>query len=205
MGEMEEDKEWEEEVRKKCSSILRYENELKRLYKLYKGLPTAYKCPFCGFISYKPLNKKIEVWVHYSIYFGDDSPWSKKLIDFCDCPRCKTTAEKYIRDGIRDVDVDKVKAKKVKVMTKEYKQLLNDLSTKMKIRVYQNDYGLVCEGDGFKIYEAVDEIVCETEAGLDYCLEELPEDVGKLMWTIYYLLGGQIPMVDEDAVEVRPE
>lgn len=196
-GMEEEVKRWEEEVRRKSVPILRYRDELEKLYDLYKCLPTAYQCPFCGYVSTSLNMKKIEVWVRYYIAFGDDTMISKELIDFCDCPKCKTTPEKcgYIRNGYIDyADLKEVRPKKIKVMTKEYKQLLNDLRMKMGIRVYQDDYGKpICQGNGFKIYEAVDEIVCETEAGLDCCLEDLPEDVGKLVWTIYYLVAGQVP------------
>jgi predicted RNA-binding Zn-ribbon protein involved in translation (DUF1610 family) len=188
--------------------ILRYRDDLERLYKLYEEAPIAYMCPFCGHVSYRSLNVKVELWVRtrllFSDDFGNDVAWGKKAVDFCDCPKCKTTLDKckYIQgDFIDSDDLEKIRAKKFKVMTKEYKQLLNDIRAKMKIQMCKDDHGgIVCEGDGFRIYESGDEVVCETSMGWDYCLEDLPEDIGKLVWTIYYLVAGQVEMIDEEEV-----
>jgi hypothetical protein len=94
--------------------------------------------------------------------------------------------------------------KEVKVMTEEYKQLLNDVRAKMGLRMYKDDYGrLICEGDGFVIYEDGGGMACRTETGWDELPEFLPEDVGLPVWAACYLVTGRIKMIDEGAVEVQ--
>jgi hypothetical protein len=158
----EKDRRWREAARRAYAPILRYKDELEKLYKLYKRLPTAYMCLFCNYVSYER---------------------------FRNCPRCKATVERV---------------KGVKIMTKEYKQLLNDVRAKMGLRMYKDDYGrLIYEGDGFIIYEDCGRMVCETEAGWNEFPEFLPEDVGLPVWAACYLVTGRIEMVDEDAVEAQ--
>jgi hypothetical protein len=159
----EEIRRWEEEVRRGYAPILKYKDELEELYRLYKGLPTAYVCPFCGYASYE---------------------------QFHNCPKCKAM--------VKEVEA-------IKVMTKEYKQLLNDVRAKMELRMYEDGCGrLICEGDGFTIYEgSYGKMVCKTETGWDEPPEFLPKDVGLPVWATCYLVTGRIKMMDEDAVEAQ--
>jgi len=161
--EEEENRRWEEEVRRGYAPILKYKDELEKLYELYKGLPTAYVCPFCGYASYE---------------------------QFHNCPKCKAM--------VKEVEA-------IKVMTEEYKQLLNDVRAKMELRMYEDDCGrLICEGDGFTIYEgSYGGMVCKTETGWDELPEFLPEDVGLPVWATCYLVTGRIKMIDEGTVEVQ--
>jgi hypothetical protein len=160
--EEEEDRRWREAARRAYAPILRYKDELEKLYKLYKRLPTAYMCLSCNYVSYK---------------------W------FRNCPRCKATVERV---------------KEFKIMTEEYKQLLNDIRAKMGLRMYRDDYGrLICEGDGFVIYEDGAGMACRTETGWGEPPEFLPEDVGLPVWAACYLVTGWIKMIDEDAVEAQ--
>jgi len=160
--EEEENRRWEEGARRGYAPILKYKNELEKLYKLYKRLPIAYMCLSCNYVSYER---------------------------FRNCPRCKATMEEV---------------KAVKVMTEEYKQLLNDIRAKMGLRMYKDDYGrLICEGNGFVIYEDFDGVACRTEAGWDELPEFLPEDVGLPVWATCYLVTGRIEMIDESAIEAQ--
>ena len=158
----EEYRRWVDEARKRYAPILKYKDELEKLYRLYERLPIAYMCLSCDYVSYE---------------------W------FRNCPRCEATMEEV---------------KEIKVMTEEYKRLLNDIKAKMGLRMYKNNYRkLICEGDGFIIYEDGGQMVCRTEAGWDDLPEFLPEDVGLPVWAVCYLVTGRIEMIDESAIEAQ--
>jgi len=127
----------------------------------------------------------------------------KELPTACMCPFCNYVSYKWFRNCPRcKATVERVKV--VKIMTEEYKQLLNDVRAKMGLRMYKDDYGrLICEGDGFVIYEDGGGMACRTEAGWGEPPEFLPEDVGLPVWAACYLVTGRIKMIDEDAVEAQ--
>jgi predicted house-cleaning noncanonical NTP pyrophosphatase (MazG superfamily) len=107
--------------------ILRLKEDLLRLEELYEKLPVVYQCPFCGFISPKDLNKRIRVEVFYYGWPYEDEIVEEE-IDFCECPKCKTKPKKHYKDS----EVLRLSARKLKVMTQEYKQLRDELREKLR-------------------------------------------------------------------------
>jgi hypothetical protein len=94
-------------------------------------------------------------------------------------------------------------SKRFKIMTKEFKKLLEEVRRKLKLHVRPIEgfptYS-VCEGDGFTIEDHGDEIIVIL-GGKRYDLEQFPDDVAKLIWTIWRLfMNPPENMVDEGDV-----
>jgi hypothetical protein len=189
--------EWDEKVREAARGILAHKDEIEELIRLYRNLPIVDVCPFCGYISREPMNRKIKAEVYYRGWPYKDE-WITETISFCFCPKCGATPENckyffgYVKDGekvlqINSDDLDKVRAKGLKVMTREYKAAVERIKETLADELS-------------RIEESADEIVYYAPSGEHYCISDMPEDVGRLVMTLYCLIKDPPEMVDEEVI-----
>jgi hypothetical protein len=206
----------EEKIEEKLKKVIEFRDEIKMLWNIFRGLPRAYECPFCGYVSVKPMDKKVRMEVYYEGWPYKDC-WTTKEVDFCYCPRCGATPDNcrfvfsYI-DGktksrilhVNADDLEKIKTRQLRIETRQYKELYDRIREELKLRKKPlEDFPrcLVCESEyGFEIRDDADEILIVI-GKKHYELGDFPDDVAELLWIIWRLFMKPKSMISEEQLQ----
>jgi rubredoxin len=108
--------EMEEEGEYTMFPLIQYRDEIIRLEEMYQRLPIVFQCPFCGYVSEKPMDVKVKAEVYYSGWPYEDVI-KEEEVDYCMCPRCRSPPKKHYNAD----ELGKIKSKKLVVITREYR------------------------------------------------------------------------------------